>query len=115
MRIVRSLVGSKKFNYGQISDFLHFMDQLIPLRDQELKRIFEQEITTLLGGNNTMGIMEAVREHILDEGIEKGRHLERVKALEEKRTIARNLKNKGIDLGIIAEATGLSIKELEAL
>ncbi|MDR6786495.1 putative transposase/invertase (TIGR01784 family) [Pedobacter africanus] len=37
------------------------------------------------------------------------------KALEEKKAIARNLKDKGIDLKIIAEATGFKRKELEAL
>ncbi len=88
--------------------------------DEQLKRIFDFEIQKLFGGKITMGIMEAVREQILDkgikqgvkkgikQGIEKGRHEE---ALE----IARNLKNKSIPLEIIAEATGLSIEVLKTL
>lgn len=119
MKIVRALAVSEKFDYEKIGAFLYFMDQLIPLTDKKLKCIFDQELTTLFGGNITMGIMEAVREQILDEGIEKGeakgRHAERVKALEEKKQIARNLRNKNIDLQIIADATGLSVKEIEAL
>lgn len=42
------------------------------------------------------------------EGIEKGRHEE---ALE----IARNLKNKGVEIEIISESTGLAIQEIEDL
>lgn len=72
MKIARALAASEKFNEEKIHSFLHFMDQLIPLTDDKLKCIFDKEITTLFGGNNTMGIMEAVRELILDEGIEIG-------------------------------------------
>ncbi len=112
MKIVRVLERSEKFDYGKIHDFLYFMDQLIPLTDKKLKRIFDEEITKRFGGNITMGIMEAVREQILDEGIEKGiekgRHEE---ALE----IARNLRNKNISIDIITEVTGLTIEEIEAL
>lgn len=71
MKIVRALAASEKFNYEKIGSFLYFMDQLIPLTDKKLKCIFDQELTTLFGGNITMGIMEAVRAQILEEGIEK--------------------------------------------
>lgn len=73
LRIVRALKVSKKFDDDKINSFLYFMDQLIPLKNKKLKRFFDQEIITLFGGKITMGIMEAVREQILDEGIEKGR------------------------------------------
>lgn len=49
------------------------------------------------------------------EGKEKATELERARALEEKKQIARNLRNKGIDLNIIADATGLSSQEIAAL
>ncbi|MOA59826.1 hypothetical protein D3C78_1845380 [compost metagenome] len=62
-----------------------------------------------------MGVKEILLERREREGIEKGRQEERAKGLEEKKTIALNFKNKGIDLNIIAEATGLSIEEIKAL
>lgn len=48
-------------------------------------------------------------------GRKVGREEERLKALAKEREIAKNLKNKGIDLKIIADATGLSIEEIGAL
>ena len=78
--------------------------------------IFEKESAQLLGRSTTMGTEEYLLQKRENEGIQKGirqgmsqgRHEE---ALE----IARNLKYKGISLEIIADATGLSIQEIEAL
>ena len=84
------------------------MDQLIPLTDRKLKIIFDKEIINLFGGKITMGIMEAVREQILDEGIEKGRHKE---ALE----IASEMKKDQFSIEIIVKLTKLSIEEIEAI
>ena len=71
MKIVRALAASEKFNYAKIGSVLYFMGQLIPLSHKKLKGIFDQELTTLFGGKITMGIMEAVRAQILEEGVEK--------------------------------------------
>lgn len=49
------------------------------------------------------------------EGLEEGRKEERLKALAEKKVIAKNLKIKGISLEIIAGATDLSIEEIVGL
>jgi|GEM_PF-2282549 len=49
------------------------------------------------------------------KGEARGRQSEREKALEEKKQIARNLKNKGIDLYIISDATGIAIEEIHKL
>lgn len=62
--------------------------------------------------NNTpMG----VKEILLDRRFKEGRQLERAKAVEEKKTIARNLKKKAVDLDVISEATGLSLEEIKSL
>ena len=45
-------------------------------------------------------------EYAEERGIEKGR-------VEEKLTIARNMKQKGIDSATIAECTGLSVENIE--
>ncbi|MCP4155243.1 MAG: hypothetical protein GY757_46385 [bacterium] len=55
---------------------------------------------------------EMGRKEGKEEGKEEGLKEGEKKA---KRGMARNLKNKGMDIVIIAQASGLSIKEIEAL
>jgi hypothetical protein len=78
-------------------------------------RMFEEEVEQLTGRTRPMGVKEILLERREREGIEKGKEEERTKALDEKKAIARNLRNKNIDLQIIAEATNLSIEEVKAL
>lgn len=50
------------------------------------------------------------------EGKQEGKLEGRLEGkLEEKYIIARNMKRKGIDVVVIAEISGLSVKEIEAL
>src|SRR5574344_1614492 len=50
------------------------------------------------------------------EGLEEGMAKGKAKGLAEgKRAVARAMKTKGLDVNIIAECTGLSIKEIEKL
>ncbi|ACN84123.1 ATPase [Brachyspira hyodysenteriae] len=53
------------------------------------------------------GIKEGIKKG-MEEGVEKGKKSEQI-------TIAKNLKNAGIDINIISENTGLSIEEIENL
>ena len=53
-------------------------------------------------------VKETMYEEGIEEGIEKGRQ-------EERRDVALNLLNKGVDPKLILDSTGLSEKELEAL
>ena len=70
--------------------------------------LFEKESEKLLGRNTTMGTEEYLLQKRENEGKIEGKR-------EESLNIARNLKYKGISLEIIADATGLSIQEIEAL
>ena len=63
--------------------------------------------TLMLKREREEGIQEGRREGI-QEGIQEGRR-------EEQLTIARSLKNAGIDIKIISENTGLSVEEIEKL
>lgn len=47
--------------------------------------------------------------------LEYAKEEERLKAIAKEREIAKTLKTKGIDLKIIADATGFSIEEIDAL
>ncbi|PPS22621.1 Rpn family recombination-promoting nuclease/putative transposase [Brachyspira murdochii] len=61
------------------------------------------------------GKEEGIREGI-EQGIEKGIEQGIEKGIEkEKYSLARNMKNKNMDLNLISELTGLSIKEIEKL
>lgn len=56
-----------------------------------------------------------VIDYEIKEARESAREEERLKAIAEKKDIAKYFKNKGIDLKIIAEATGLSVEDIVAL
>jgi len=83
-----------------------------------LKVVFNLNI-----GDRTMYRTEQQREWVnqnvidyeIKEAQESAREEERLKAIAEKKEIAKNFKTKGIDIKIIAEATGLSIEEIVAL
>ncbi|ACU03965.1 hypothetical protein [Pedobacter heparinus] len=94
---------------------MNFLRYYVRFSDPGNNSIFEQELQKLTGRSNTMGIEELLLDRAKNEGEAKGRHAERTKSLKEKKTIARKFKNKGIDINTIAEATGLTIQEIERL
>lgn len=65
-------------------------------------------------------IVDYATRKSLDEGLEEGRvqglekGLEKGKA-QERRSIAKNMKEMGIDINIISQATGLSVEDIECL
>jgi predicted transposase/invertase (TIGR01784 family) len=76
---------------------------------------FEEEVQKLTGRTTPMGVKEILLERREKIGIEKGIEMGKVKVLEEKKSIAHNLKIDEIDLNVIAKATGLSLEEIESL
>ncbi|WP_256003296.1 hypothetical protein [Pedobacter deserti] len=66
-----------------------------------------------------MGLEELLLDRAEKQGEVRGAEKERAKAeakaAQEKRDIAKHLKNKGIDIKTISEATGLSVEEIEKL
>ncbi|MBB5436517.1 putative transposase/invertase (TIGR01784 family) [Pedobacter sp. AK017] len=90
---------------------MNFLRYYVRFSEPGNNSIFEQELQKLTGRSNTMGIEEL----LLDRAKNEGKAEERAKALKEKKTIARKFKNKGIDINTIAEATGLTIQEIEQL
>lgn len=63
-----------------------------------------------------MSILEKIEEKGIETGLQRGiaRGMERGR-LEEKKEIARNLLNQGIEIALVAKATGLSKEEIERL
>ncbi|WEK18353.1 MAG: hypothetical protein P0Y49_16305 [Candidatus Pedobacter colombiensis] len=105
----------RKLNKVKHEKIMAFLAYYVNFENPEMMIKFEEEVQKLTGETTPMGVKEILLERRLREGIEKGRQVERAKALEEKKAIAHNLKNKAVDLKIIAEATGLSIKEIKSL
>lgn len=65
----------------------------------------------MLDEERRLGIEEGIKKGIeqgIEKGIEQGRKEQQI-------SIARSLKNAGIDIKIISENTGLSIEEIEKL
>ena len=124
MKILRALAASQ-MGYEQKKSFLFFMDQLIPLADKELNTKFEKEIVTLIGGEyKDMGIMDAVRTVLLEEGEERGikkgfeQGIEQGLELgrhEEALEIAREMKKDQFPIEQIKKLTKLSIDEIKSL
>jgi len=56
-----------------------------------------------------------VLDYAVKEADTKAREEERIKAFEEKKAIARDLKKEGLSIEFIAKTTKLSIEEIEKL
>lgn len=90
---------------------MDFLTYYVNFRNKEMMIKFEQEAEKLTGRTEPMG----VREILLDRAKREGREEERLKALAEKKQMARDLKTNGVDLDIISKVTGLSIEEINKL
>jgi predicted transposase/invertase (TIGR01784 family) len=73
-------------------------------------------------GQNLKEAMMTISKYFKEEedllfraGQRKGRNVERIKAQEEKKEMARELKKEGVAMNIIARTTKLSIEEIKAL
>ncbi|SDK41422.1 conserved hypothetical protein (putative transposase or invertase) [Pedobacter sp. ok626] len=118
MDLTRELIKRKltKVKHEKIMAFLAYY---VNFENPEMMIKFEEEVRKLTGKTAPMGVKEILLERRLKEGIEKGRQLERAKALEEKKeekkAVARNCKNEGVDFNAIVKITGLSLEEIKSL
>ena len=60
--IANSLYERRKFAKGKIGAVLTFLNNYILFENQEMNRIFEEQLDTLTGKINTMGIFEQLAE-----------------------------------------------------
>ena len=110
-----------KSKHIKIMDFLAYY---VNFKNPKMMIKFEEEVEQLTGRTRPMGVKEILLERREKEGIQKGiqkgiqegiqkgiQEGEYKKAV----NIALALKTQQIPIEIIAEATGLSIKEIEAL
>lgn len=113
INLARELL-SRSIPKTKIRVLINFLRYYVRFSDPINNSIFEQEINNITGGTNTMGLEELLLDRAKKEGIREAEIKAESKALEEKKAIAKNLKDKGIDLKIIAEATGLSLEEIQS-
>ena len=100
------------YSHDRIMALLGFLKNFIYIKDQEINRIFDQQIEQISGGTITMGVIEAIRKQEREEGERRGKlEGEYQKSLE----IARNMKNEGMSLAQIMRFTKLSAEELKKL
>ncbi|GBF74958.1 hypothetical protein PA598K_03331 [Paenibacillus sp. 598K] len=81
-------------------DTLEFLSQ-----DQEARRLHEERQKYL---HDEASMIEWATEKGMQKGLEKGR-------TEEKNTIARNMLAMGLEISVIAKASGLSEKDVKLL
>jgi predicted transposase/invertase (TIGR01784 family) len=77
---------------------------------QSVSTFFKEEKDFLYKKGKQKGLEKGIKKGI-EQGIEKAQ----AKALEEKKEIARELKNKGLAIDFISKTVKLTIKEIEAL
>ncbi len=106
----------KKIPKEKIRSLMNFLRFYIRFDNSKMERNFEKDVEALTQKNTTMGIEEFLLERAKKEGIEKGIEKGILEERKRKNTeIAQNLKKAGVDTKIIAEATGLSLAEIENL
>ncbi|MEI0516651.1 Rpn family recombination-promoting nuclease/putative transposase [Brachyspira murdochii] len=89
----------------------NFVKSRLMMMEYEKKEAYLYGNQIMLDEERRLGIEEGIKkgkEEGIREGIEQG--IEK-----EKYSLARNMKNKNMDLNLISELTGLSIKEIEKL
>ncbi|MEI0524449.1 Rpn family recombination-promoting nuclease/putative transposase [Brachyspira murdochii] len=93
----------------------NFLKSRLMMMEYEKKEAYLYGNQIMLDEERRLGIEEGIKkgkEEGIREGIEQGIE----KGIEkEKYSLARNMKNKNMDLNLISELTGLSIKEIEKL
>ncbi|WP_157153885.1 Rpn family recombination-promoting nuclease/putative transposase [Brachyspira murdochii] len=93
----------------------NFVKSRLMMMEYEKKEAYLYGNQIMLDEERRLGIEEGIKkgkEEGIREGIEQGIE----KGIEkEKYSLARNMKNKNMDLNLISELTGLSIKEIEKL
>ena len=103
----------------RITNFLIFLKNFLYIKDDEINRIFDEEIIQLTGGTIDMSVLEIVkkqeRQQGIQQGIQKGRLEERAKAVAEKKEFAIKMLQGGFDVEQISDILGLPIKEIEKL
>lgn len=89
-----------------------FLTYYVNFKDVTHLHQFVNEIENKLGRSTTMGtrayLLDKSKREGIEEGVEKGRR-------QEKEAVALALKKAGVSVSFIAEITGLSVDEVEAL
>ena len=108
LTVARALIQSQKYSHEQIMHLLYFLKNFIYIENPEINRNFDREIELLTGKENAMGIIETIKKITRQEAILEERE-------RRNHEVAKNLKKAGVDVKIIAEATGLSVEEIRKL
>lgn len=115
LTIVRALL-EQEYDHDRIITFLWFIKNFIFIDNEDINRIFDQQILALTEGAIDMGIIETIKmqerregeQNGIEKGIKQGRHVEAIE-------IAREMKKDKFATEKIAKLTKLSIKEIESL
>ena len=85
----------------------NFIKSRLMMMEYEKKEAYLYGNQIMLDEERRLGIEEGIKKGI-EQGIEQGKREQQI-------SIAKSLKNAGIDIKIISENTGLSIEEIEKL
>ncbi len=119
LTIAKALL-QRRYDHDRIISFLVFLKNFIYIDDQEINRIFDEQIEKLTGGIIGMGVIEVIKRQERHQGRLEGRQEGQLKGRREGKrekamAIAREMRKDGISVEQIARLTKLSIKEIEKL
>jgi predicted transposase YdaD len=75
---------------------------------EELWDELQETFQPILGDNYMMSIADSLREEGMQQGMQQGMHIKEVQ-------IAKNLLGSGLDVGFVAQTTGLDVALLQKL
>jgi predicted transposase/invertase (TIGR01784 family) len=106
----------KQLPKEKIRHVMNFLRHYFRFENSEMLAKFESEISILTGRSTTMGIEEFLLDQAEKKGIRKGIEQGIEKGIEKgMREAALKMKQNGLDVHLIANITGLPIKEIEKL
>lgn len=71
LTVAKALIRSGKYDHERIMNFLYFLKRFIYIADSEINRNFDQQINTLTGKEDAMGIIETIKLLEREEAVEK--------------------------------------------
>jgi predicted transposase YdaD len=116
-KIARLLYKKGLFSKKKIQSVLIFLNNYVIFENQELNRIFMQQLDQITGKKNTMGILEQIAEMRAEEALEKGLEKGRAEGVEMNgRMVARTLlEDTDFPMEKIASITNVSLDVVKTI
>jgi len=112
--IARALL-KQMYDYNRIISFVVFLKNFLYVEDEEINRVFDEQILKLTGGKIDMAVIDIVKAHAREDGFLEGAEKARACAKADMLRAALKMKQSGFNTDLIAHILELPVAEVEAL